>query len=196
MSELLEYGGVFGILVLGVLITMVVVALHGLWESLFKKAKHSGAAAPRADQQEMFDTPEYEAVIAEAGEKDYALSDVADLVQRMQLDTSFSDNGLYVAEQEGSLRFYIADGMGKGRLDDLERTTSRLAFILPLPTVSVPTRSFDLMVAAAVDILRELGGTLKDEKDQGQVLSKQGIDHMRERVRHWELEKRRGAKER
>ena len=194
MSTILEYGGIFGLIVLGLLIVMVLIIVHGFWESLSKKARKAGAAAPRADQQEMFNTPEYEAVIAEAGEENYALSDIANLVQRMQLDTSFSDSGLYVAQQEGDLKFYIANGMGQGRLDDLERTTSRLAFILPLSAVSVPTRSFDLMVAAAVDILRELGGTLKNDKEQ--VLSKQGLDHMRERVRQWELEERRGARER
>lgn len=88
---------------------------------------------------------------------------------------------------DGELLFSMANMVKPGyfdleAMDDFETPGVSLFMTLPLKADSM--KSFDLMVDTARDIADALGGELKDE--QRSVMTRQTIDHCRERIRDFE----------
>lgn len=88
---------------------------------------------------------------------------------------------------DGELLFSMANMVKPGyfdleAMDDFETPGVSLFMTLPLKADSM--KSFDLMVDTARDISDALGGELKDE--QRSVMTRQTIDHCRERIRDFE----------
>jgi len=88
---------------------------------------------------------------------------------------------------EGELLFSMANMVKPGTfdldaMDEFETPGVSLFMTLPLKADSM--QSFDLMVDTARDIADGLGGELKDE--QRSVMTRQTIDHSRERIRDFE----------
>lgn len=192
MNGIIENFGIAGVMALVIAVAMVIIALHGLVESLTKgPAAMASDGRQDADQMELFGQTQYEAIFLEANKEDgFALQSLAELIERMDVEARLGANGIYSARGSDKTLFFIANGMGDGRLDVKNNKTQRLAFILPLEHVGSPTASFDLMTQAAVTVLRTLGGTLKDGSEQ--VIGGQAIAHLREKISEWEMARRRG----
>ena len=193
MGALMEYGGVVGILVVLVVAAMVAVVVQGLLQSFMRNQPRKAGAQSRDEedrgQPDLFSHEEFEAVALVREDKGFGFDRLADLMSDMALEASLNKQGFYTANRDDKLMFYLVNGFGAGRLDEAGGSTNRLVFILPFGQVQTPTRGFDLMMQAAVTVLRELGGVLKD--NAGNNLSAQGIEHIRERVRSWEMQERR-----
>lgn len=195
MSAIMENFGIFGVMALFIFVAMLAIALHGLVQSL-TKGPGQNTGRRRADQGEQPDlfgrAQQYEAIFLEAAPgESYGFQQLAQLVEQMEVEAKFGSSGIYSAKGDEKTMFYIANGMGDGRLDIKSQQTGRLAFIVPLERVGSPTASFDLMTQAAVTVMRTFGGTLKDGSRQ--TLGGQAVAHLRERISEWEMARRRGG---
>lgn len=103
----------------------------------------------------------------------------------MNIFHRYSDN-----KGEGALLFSMANMVKPGTFDlDAMDTfeTPGISLFMTLPIKADSMTSFDLMVDTARAIAETLGGELKDE--QRSVMTRQTIEHCRQRIRDYELKK-------
>ncbi|MGI9344675.1 MAG: cell division protein ZipA C-terminal FtsZ-binding domain-containing protein [Gammaproteobacteria bacterium] len=126
----------------------------------------------------------YEVIFLMAQSQVYSLQAVANLLDRMDIEPELLPDH-YAIRKENKLCFYLANGFGTGSLSDLSQSTSLLAFILPLEQADEPLAGLDVLLRSCATFVQELGGILVDE--QRQRLSRQGLEHLKEKVRQWEI---------
>ena len=103
----------------------------------------------------------------------------------MNIFHRYSDN-----KGEGALLFSMANMVKPGTfdLDAMDNfETPGISLFMTLPIKADSMASFDLMVDTARAIADTLGGELKDE--QRSVMTRQTIEHCRQRIRDYELKK-------
>ena len=103
----------------------------------------------------------------------------------MNIFHRYSDN-----KGEGALLFSMANMVKPGTfdLDAMDNfETPGISLFMTLPINADSMTSFDLMVDTARAIAETLGGELKDE--QRSVMTRQTIEHCRQRIRDYELKK-------
>ncbi len=90
----------------------------------------------------------------------------------------------------GDKLFSMANALNPGTfdLDDMDLFSTRaVCFFIGLPGPRNPRQAFDLMIAAARKLAKELDGDLKD--DHRSVLTAQTIEHYRQRIADFERQK-------
>ena len=91
----------------------------------------------------------------------------------------------------GDTLFSMANAVAPGTFD-LENIndfkTPAVSFFMQLPGPIAPTEAFELMLEAATNLARDLGGDLKD--DQASVLTTQTVEHYRQRIANFEFKQR------
>jgi cell division protein ZipA len=94
------------------------------------------------------------------------------------------------AKGEGAHLFSMANMVKPGTfdLDAMEQfETPGVSFFMTLPIDADSMQSFDLMIDTARTVAGTLGGELKD--DQRSVMTKQTLEHCRERIRDYERQR-------
>jgi cell division protein ZipA len=145
------------------------------------------------DESTQFNEPE-EVLVVHVMAKDHLLKGAELLDTVLQCGMRYGHMDIFhrytSAKGDGAHLFSMANMVKPGTfdLDAMEQfETPGVSFFMTLPIDADSMQSFDLMIDTARTLAGTLGGELKD--DQRSVMTKQTLEHCRERIRNYERQR-------